>query len=1366
MNATPTGRPYLSPESMPAAPEAFVRFGDARATAGAAWIVDPGLAHHRGHHHPLDTLLRATLERLGDRTEVLCHRSFRPEPGFVPCFRHSIYEVRATSPAELDTRLAAHAHAFDADLRQALDERVTRDDLLLFPTAHLSLLVPLHRWLANLPEARRPRTVRLHFHVAPAHGMDGDATRDRANEHFGAALRALVRDQGVRCTADHPQLAAELSVLCGVAVEPLKSPHVVPAGVQRVHRGDGRIRLLFIGEPRAEKGYVAVVQALAGILSRTSRCDVRFVLPVMRDADLAYLRTLPPDRVSVRLEDGLPTQAYFEEIARADHVLCVYDRSRYAAMSSGIAVDAALLDVPIVVTRGTATERAVVDPSRVRVLDDPTAAALVDLCESLDRTSASGGPTDGAFDAADEMRRAARLERDGRGAEAEQVYHAILRCGDRYAPAWHALGLLALSAGHLAQAVEWVEKAALADDAEPLYQRNLCELARRAGRLDKATLAGRRACRLAPDDLDAHYNLGVAYADAGETARAIEAYSKALRIDPGHGLSWNNLGALFERQGDRAQAADAYARAIATDPRHAEAQNNLGALLRTEGRIDEARACFVAALEARPDFPEAGRNLAALDAASTTGAAAVDGTSVDGAGSSDGHHLRGIHLYRDGHLAEALAAYDRSLALNPDAPAVLNSRGFVLQDLDRMDEALACFERAVALAPEFAMARLNLGMAQLKLGHWRAGWDNYEARWTGSAEATNGQMTRPASPLPQWDGQGGTESQRLLVITEQGFGDTFQFARYLALAAERFAKVGFVCSGPTQRLMEWACGDRVVFMTRMPSDFDAWDWQCPLMSLPRAFRTTPDTIPADVPYLAVPGVTAAHWRERLDLAAPGRLRIGIAWAGRKGHRYDDRRSLAFRQLAPLLTDDRVTWVSLQKWTAEEGPPQVPADVDWLDWTDELTDFADTAALVSGLDLVLSIDSSMVHLAGALGRPVWMMNRFDGEWRWFRHRVDSPWYPAMRIFNQPAFGDWDHVVADVRAALADLPVPRPPAPRRVRVAAIPAVTPPPEGLSVDQAIQLAGQYQSAGRLAEAEGLLAQILRAQPRNAHALHLRGVVAWLDGHPDRALALVGEAIAVAPDVALFHGNRTEMCRQQGRLAEAIGHGERAVALDPAMTSAHSNLGIALCDAGEYDRAEACHRRALELAPDFVQSLDNLGSIRHARGDLAGAAAWYRQALAARPDYPESLSNLGAVLVQDDRAAEAEPLLDRALQLQPEYPEALCNLGLARLRLGRSASAIALLRRALQLRPGYHEALVGLARALAGAGRPDEALPLLQEAVDRRGDVADDWYLLGSVCASLGRQAEAAAAWQRTLAIDAGHEAAIAGLGQIGPAR
>lgn len=240
-------------------------------------------------------------------------------------------------------------------------------------------------------------------------------------------------------------------------------------------------------------------------------------------------------------------------------------------------------------------------------------------------------------------------------------------------------------------------------------------------------------------------------------------------------------------------------------------------------------------------------------------------------------HLQGISLYRLEQFTQARACYERALALQPAFPAALNSLGFVLQDLGRVAEARDAFARAVHLAPDLAMARLNLGLAQLKLGDFIPGWDNYEARWTGAAESHHGGYSRPPCPLPQWTGQGETRDQSLLVFTEQGFGDTFQFVRYLGEIQGRFAKVGFVCSAPTLRLMEWAFGDQVALFTRLPLDYATWHWHCPLLSLPRACATRLDTIPGTTPYLTVPAPARRHWRDRLEEAAPGRYRVGIAW---------------------------------------------------------------------------------------------------------------------------------------------------------------------------------------------------------------------------------------------------------------------------------------------------------------------------------------------------------------------------------------------------------------------------------------------------------------------------------------------------------
>ena len=736
---------------------------------------------------------------------------------------------------------------------------------------------------------------------------------------------------------------------------------------------------------------------------------------------------------------------------------------------------------------------------------------------------------------------------------------------------------------------------------------------------------------------------------------------------------------------------------------------------------------------------------------------------------AEAHHLEGITLYKQGRFQEALLRYDMALALNPEFPSALNSKGFVLQDMDRMDEALTCFTQAVALAPEFAMGRLNLGMAQLKVGDWEQGWNNYEARWTGSAEAGRGVFQRPLCPLPQWDGMSGTETQRLLVIAEQGFGDTFQFSRYLTLAADRFAKVGYVCSAPTMRLMEWAYGNRIVLLARIPADFAAWDMQCPLMSLPRAFHTRPETVPSSTPYLHVPERAAAHWRERLELVAPNRIRIGIAWAGRQAHQYDSRRSLSFNQLLPLLEDERITWVSLQKWAPEDIRPDIPRATDWVDWTEELSDFADSAALIVNLDLVISIDSAMVHLAGALHRPVWMLNRFDSEWRWFRQREDSPWYPSVRIFNQPTFGDWDSVLRQVQRQIGELSFV---GKRLERATTRPAVSMTLANSSarnggvdvagIVQAMQLAGQHQSAGRLREAEVILHQILKIDPRHAHALHLLGVVAYQSGDSLKALSLIEQAVAIDPNAALFYSNLAEMNRQQGRVDAAIQFGERAVALDSSMPSAHSNLGIAYFDAEDYERAQACQEKALELMPNMPQAINNLGSIERARKNLSGAIDWYRKALVVHPDHLESLSNLGAVLVEDDRADEAVPLLEQALSLAPNYPESLCNLGLARFKQDRFEEAKALLQRALQIRAGYPEAMIGLARVLHELDGLREAKALLLQVIEQRPAMVEAWKHLGTVYAELDEPDNAEAAYRRALTLDPEAGDALTGLGNL----
>lgn len=341
--------------------------------------------------------------------------------------------------------------------------------------------------------------------------------------------------------------------------------------------------------------------------------------------------------------------------------------------------------------------------------------------------------------------------------------------------------------------------------------------------------------------------------------------------------------------------------------------------------------------------------------------------------------------------------------------------------------------------------------------------------------------------------------------------------------------------------------------------------------------------------------------------------------------------------------------------------------------------------------------------------------------------------------------------------------KPPAPSQLLAEPIvPGARSQPQPLSIEQALALATQHQSQGRLAEAERLLRQILRVQPQHAHALHLLGVIAHQAGKPDLAIRLIEEALRHNDNIALFHANLGEIYRQAGRLDEALRHGERALALDPDLVAAHSNLGIACYDRGDYERAEACQRRALALDPYFAPALNNLGSICRARKQPDAAMDWYRRAIAANPRYVESLSNLGAVLLEEDRADEAVEPLQRALQLGPNHAEALCNLGMVRNALDQYDAALPLFRKALQIRPDYAEAYIGLARFHHEQEHLAEAERCARRAVELAPQKAEMCSQLGNIYTEMARSDEARAMFEQALKLDPECHEALLGLGHL----
>ncbi|HUI26665.1 MAG TPA: tetratricopeptide repeat-containing glycosyltransferase family protein [Candidatus Kryptonia bacterium] len=493
---------------------------------------------------------------------------------------------------------------------------------------------------------------------------------------------------------------------------------------------------------------------------------------------------------------------------------------------------------------------------------------------------------------------------------------------------------------------------------------------------EAARLLGRWIAR-EPNVSGAHNNLGIALKGLNRPAEAVAHFRKAIELEPNRAETWYSFGRAQQVLGRLAEARECYERAIALRPDHAEADNALAVLLAPTDP-EQALACFRRAIAARPAY-------------------------------ADGHNNMGILLHALGRHEEAVASYKQALAVKPDHADAHNNLGLSLRDLNRHEEAVRCFELAQAIEPGHVDAHVNEALVRLALGDYATGWKQYV--WRLHAANFSKGKTRPAQPL--WLRQCDISGRTILLHGEQGLGDTIQFARFVPQVAELGAKVILAVQRPLTALMAGLAGASVVRGQGDPvPPFDAF---CPLPSLPLAFETTLATIPADVPYLSAPADRLAKWRAALDALA--RPRIGLMWT--RGGSPQDRRSLPLRLLLPLMELRDIQFVALQKELPDGelallqsmGVPSFPGEC--------LADLADTAAIIAMLDLVITIDTSIAHVAGALGKPMWVLLPFSADWRWLRDRSDSPWYPTARLFRQPAPGDWQSLVRQVAEALAEL-----------------------------------------------------------------------------------------------------------------------------------------------------------------------------------------------------------------------------------------------------------------------------------------------------------------------------------------------------------
>ena len=628
-----------------------------------------------------------------------------------------------------------------------------------------------------------------------------------------------------------------------------------------------------------------------------------------------------------------------------------------------------------------------------------------------------------------------------------QMAAAAVAVAPTFGHAWVALGHALNAAGQRQKAEQAYGQAIRLDGMNEFAHLGLGDLSLTVGHPEEAMRHYELVLDRKPALVPAHLGLGNALALLGRNQEALACYQKALSLKPGQPEAEFASGFVLARLGRTQEAEARYRRALVERPDFAAAWLNLGALLREQGREAYAEAALLRCVQLRPDLIGGWINLAILErerrrpaqaAAYLRTAFAVNPDQVethlawcqfraaenDLAGAwgwlswalardpdqPEALNMQGILLHAERHFSEAIAAFARAESLGHLAAS--SNRGNTLLDMGRMIEALIAQETAVERDPTHPGARYNLALTRLRLGDWERGWPGYEARW----RFREVHRTPRVFTQPRWQGEplhGPEGGRRILLHAEQGLGDTIQFCRYATLVAARGGHVILQVQPAVERLLRSLAVVRSgqAEVALLGASLPAFDLECPLLSLPAVFATTLETVPSPGIYLnAEPAAVSAKHKQFPDVRPGARLRrIGIAWAGNPRYKADAQRSIALETLLPLLRVTDITWISLQKGPAAEQLTALKDELFVWDGSSADADLAETAALLATLDLVITTDTCIAHLAGAMAKPVWILLPHLSDWRWMQRIETTPWYPTARLLRQRTPGDWSGVV---------------------------------------------------------------------------------------------------------------------------------------------------------------------------------------------------------------------------------------------------------------------------------------------------------------------------------------------------------------------
>ncbi len=929
--------------------------------------------------------------------------------------------------------------------------------------------------------------------------------------------------------------------------------------------------------------------------------------------------------------------------------------------------------------------------------------------------------------------RAVSLHTRGDTPGAEAIYHSVRPSEQGYADAQHLLAVIRQQQGRFSEALVFVEKAIQSFGFQPLFYSTRGQILMALGQV-KDAVSDYQQSLAACESAGTYWYLANAYHRLGFFEDALVTYDQALKLEPQFPEAYNNRGTTLIALGRSLEALTSFDEAIVQKPDCAEAFCNKADALQQLGRFEEGVQVCEKAIELAPGFSQAWSN-------------------------------RGVCLQAMGHFEAAVDSYRQAVALNANYPEALSNQGAALHQLGQFSQALDCIERALALRPDYAEAQFNAAMVLLTQGDFERGLPLYEARRLRA----DVRRLLPTWSEPAWDGRASLEAKTLLVYAEQGFGDAIQFVRYLSGLRQAGAAVLLHVPRPLRALFQSLPG--VSKVLAQGDVLPAFDYQISLLSLPWVLGTRLDSIPADIPYLYADGDRVARWKARIG--AHG-FKVGINWQGSR-HRVDLGRSFPVSLFEAISQIPGVRLISLQKNDGVEQLNTLPSGmhVETLgaDFDAGGQAFLDSAAVIQNLDLVITSDTALAHLAGALAAPVWLVLKAIPDWRWLAQGETTPWYPSMRIFRQSTAGDWEGVFAKLRESLlVHLHTTRPSSGVSLSFSTLSSVGAPRE-FELAQAFFLQQQWDAA------QALCQKILAQTPSHAAVLHLLGLIyakrqqlavaisyielavalapsepeflvslgkllrdsadpeaalvcfeaaitnnpRFLDGHLQAAQLLenlgrfeaaaiaFGQVISLAPDVVEGYVRRSYCLLKVEKFSDALDSCQQAIALQPEDANLYANAAAVAERMRDWPRAESYCQKGLAIDPSNVGTLFNAGNVAYAKGDYRQALSRFDQLVAIAPDYAQGWCNRGNTLQKLGDLSGSVDSYQQALLLNPQWADAHSNLAFSYYQLGQTERAVFHADRAIEQVSGHAESHIVKAMALLAVGDYLQGWPLYE---------------------------------------------------------